>query len=92
MSQLVEQDELYVELALPPRDGCLAVPWPTCTELIEPRGEVFQRTVYAPSPDNRGTISLFPTEDWLVWYYSFGHDVPGPRISSMCNLYTSHLL
>jgi len=33
------------------------------------------------SLDKSGTILLFRTEEWLMWYCSFGRDVPGPRIS-----------
>lgn len=64
----------------------LAVPWPTCTELIDPRGEVLQRTVYAPfswQKWNNFTGSLWGVAHVVLL---FGHDVPGPRIS-LCAIY-----
>lgn len=44
------------------------------------------------SLDKTGTISLFLTEERLVWYYCYGQGVPGLRSSSLCNIYASHLL
>lgn len=73
------------------RDGYLSTLWLTCTELSEPRGrgEVLQRAVYAPFPWQNW--DHFTVSHWGV-SHCYGQDVPDLRISSMCNLYASHLL
>lgn len=88
----MEQGKLDVELALPLK-GWLFVHPVTDWHSSLNQGVRCYRELYVPlSPDKTGAISLFLTEEWLVWYYCVGQDVPGLRISPTCNLYASHLL